>query len=62
MDGFEAARRIRAVEKTRSLSPATVIAVTGLGSAEALQKAHASGMVSRNRYTEVMLRNIKPFL
>jgi CheY-like chemotaxis protein len=44
MDGFEAARRIRAVEKVRSLPPATVVAVTGLGSAEALQKAHASGM------------------
>ena len=44
MDGFEAARRIRAFERSHNLSPATIIAVTGLGSAEAQQKARASGM------------------
>lgn len=44
MDGFEAARRIRAFERSRNLSPATIIAITGLGSAESQQKARASGM------------------
>jgi CheY-like chemotaxis protein len=44
MDGFEAARRIRTFERSHNLSPATIIAVTGLGSAEARQKARASGM------------------
>jgi CheY-like chemotaxis protein len=44
MDGFEAARRIRAFERSHNLSPATIIAVTGLGSAEAQKKARASGM------------------
>lgn len=44
MDGFEAARRIRALERSKAIPPAIIIAVTGLGSAEARQKAHASGM------------------
>ena len=44
LDGFEAARRIRAFERSQGAHPAIIIAVTGLGSAEARQKAHASGM------------------
>lgn len=44
MDGFEAARRIRAFERTNSMPPAVIVAVTGLGSIESRQKAHASGM------------------
>lgn len=44
MDGFEAARRIRAFERSRSISAAIIIAVTGLGSTEARQNAHASGL------------------
>ena len=44
LDGFEAARRIRAFERSQGTYPAIIIAVTGLGSAEARQKAHASGM------------------
>lgn len=44
LDGFEAARRIRTFERRQGLYPAIIIAITGLGSAEARQKAHASGM------------------
>ena len=46
MDGFEAARAIRAVEKERSpgSKPAIIIALTGLSSSEDESKALASGM------------------
>ena len=44
LDGFEAARHIRAFERSQGIHPAIIIAVTGLGSAKARQKAHASGM------------------
>lgn len=46
MDGFEAARAIRALEKERSpgSKPAIIIALTGLSSSEDESKALASGM------------------
>lgn len=46
MDGFEAARAIRAVEKERSpgSKPAIIVALTGLSSSEDESKALASGM------------------
>jgi signal transduction histidine kinase/DNA-binding response OmpR family regulator len=44
MDGLEATRQIRAHERDMGLSPVTIIALTGLASAEAQQEAHASGV------------------
>jgi CheY-like chemotaxis protein len=46
MDGFEAAREIRALEKERSPGSrrATIIALTGLSSSEDESKALESGM------------------
>lgn len=46
MDGFEAARTIRALEKERSpdSNPAIIIALTGLSSPEDELKALESGM------------------
>ena len=46
MDGFEAARAIRALEKERSpgSKPAIIVALTGLSSSEDESKALASGM------------------
>lgn len=46
MDGFEAARAIRAFEKERSpgSTPAIIIALTGLSSSEDESKALESGM------------------
>ncbi|KAF4783297.1 hsp90-like protein [Colletotrichum scovillei] len=44
MDGFEATRRIRAIETKDSLSRCLIIALTGLASANAQQEAFASGI------------------
>jgi len=44
MDGLEATRQIRAHERELGLPPVTIIALTGLASAEAQQEAHASGV------------------
>ena len=44
MDGFSAARAIRAFEKSSGCERVTVVAVTGLGDVAAQEKAFASGM------------------
>lgn len=44
MDGFEATRRIRALETKSSLTRSLIIALTGLASANAQQEAFASGI------------------
>ncbi|CAN8105451.1 unnamed protein product [Discula destructiva] len=44
MDGFEAARRIRAFERETHQAPAAIFALSGLASADAQQEAFASGI------------------
>lgn len=44
MSGFEATRAIRAYEQETGTEPATIIALTGLGSADAQQEAYSSGV------------------
>ncbi|KAK6425917.1 hypothetical protein LTR81_001916 [Elasticomyces elasticus] len=44
MNGFEATRRIRKYEQQKGTNPAHIIALTGLGSAEAQQEAFSSGV------------------
>lgn len=46
MDGFEASRNIRAIEKGRNTDekPATIVALTGLSSSEDESEALVSGM------------------
>lgn len=44
MDGLESTRKIRQLERAKSIKPATVIALTGLGSATIQREAIASGM------------------
>lgn len=44
LNGFEATRQIRGFEKQKGLESATIIALTGLGSAEAQQEAFSSGV------------------
>jgi CheY-like chemotaxis protein len=44
MDGFEATRQIRKFEKVHTLTPAKVIALTGLASQQAQEEASASGV------------------
>lgn len=44
LNGFEATRQIRSFEKSRGLQAATIIALTGLGSASAQQEAFSSGV------------------
>ena len=44
MDGFSAARAIRAFEKSSGCERVTIVAVTGLGDVAAQEKAFASGM------------------
>lgn len=45
MDGFEASKHIRSIEtKRQSVSPARIIALTGLGSDEHISKAYAAGV------------------
>lgn len=45
MDGFEATQAIRSIERSRgTTNPATIIALTGLGSSEHLAKAFAAGI------------------
>lgn len=44
MDGFEATRQIRAFEQDHGIEPATIVALTGLGSAEAQREAFVSGV------------------
>ena len=43
MDGYEATQHIRTYEKKHSLAPATIIALTALGSEAAYQEAFGSG-------------------
>lgn len=43
MDGYEATQHIRTYEKKHSLQPATIIALTALGSEAAYQEAFGSG-------------------
>ncbi|KAJ5642820.1 CheY-like superfamily [Penicillium lividum] len=45
MDGFEASKEIRSIEtKRQTVSPAHIIALTGLGSDEHIRKAYAAGV------------------
>jgi CheY-like chemotaxis protein len=44
MDGFEATRQIRSIETERRLRASRVIALTGLGSAEAKETASSCGV------------------
>ena len=44
MDGFQATRHIRAIEKDRLLQPCIIIALTGLASEASQQEAFASGI------------------
>ncbi|CAK1366227.1 Hybrid signal transduction histidine kinase B [Cercospora beticola] len=44
LNGFEATRAIRGFEKQKGLEAATIIALTGLGSASAQQEAFSSGV------------------
>ena len=45
MDGFEATQAIRLIERNRGTThPATIIALTGLGSSEHIAKAYAAGI------------------
>jgi CheY-like chemotaxis protein len=44
MDGLEATRRIRELERRQQLKPATIIALTGLASANSQREAYASGI------------------
>lgn len=44
MDGYEASRQIRIYEREHNLTAATIVALTGLGSAAAQQEAYGSGM------------------
>lgn len=45
MSGFEAARHIRSFERKHSINPpVTIIALTGLGSADALREAYQCGI------------------
>lgn len=44
LNGFEATRQIRGFEKQRGVEAATIIALTGLGSASAQQEAFSSGV------------------
>lgn len=43
LNGFESTRQIRGFEQQRGLEPATIIALTGLGSASAQREAFSSG-------------------
>lgn len=45
MDGFTATQKIRSIEMDRATStPATIIALTGLGSSEHIRRAYAAGV------------------
>ncbi|SMR56741.1 unnamed protein product [Zymoseptoria tritici ST99CH_1E4] len=44
MDGYEAAQRIRAFEKTAGVKPAIIVAITGLASNQSQQDAYSSGI------------------
>lgn len=44
MDGLESTRKIRRLERAEKIKPATIIALTGLGSATIQREAIASGM------------------
>jgi CheY-like chemotaxis protein len=43
MDGLQSTRHIRAFERENNIAPATIIMLTGLGSASVQQEAHSSG-------------------
>ena len=44
LDGYEATRQIRRFEEQNGLNPATIVALTGLGSAQARQEAYDCGV------------------
>jgi len=44
MDGYEATKQIRAYERDNGLQPTTIVALTGLGTANAQQEAYSSGI------------------
>jgi signal transduction histidine kinase/CheY-like chemotaxis protein len=44
MDGLTSTRKIRAHERAKNIRPATVVALTGLASAQAQQEAYSSGV------------------
>ncbi|KAJ9623112.1 hypothetical protein H2203_006048 [Taxawa tesnikishii (nom. ined.)] len=44
MDGLESTRRIRAVERSKGTKPATIMALTGVASADMQMEARASGV------------------
>ena len=44
MNGFESTREIRKFEREADIEPATIIALTGLGTREAQDEARACGM------------------
>jgi CheY-like chemotaxis protein len=44
MNGIDASRKIRDLERDRDLKPATIIALTGLASATAQQEAYSNGI------------------
>jgi CheY-like chemotaxis protein len=44
LNGFEATRQIRGFEKQKGVEAATIVALTGLGSASAQQEAFSSGV------------------
>jgi CheY-like chemotaxis protein len=44
LNGFEATQQIRAFEQQHNIKPATIIALTGLGSADAQREAYSSGV------------------
>jgi CheY-like chemotaxis protein len=44
MNGMDASREIRTLEQARGQVPATIIALTGLASAEAQQEAFSNGI------------------
>lgn len=63
MDGFEAARSIRAFEKSRlnSLKPSTIIALTGLSSTQDESEAMNSG-IDRFMTKPVAFKEVKKIL
>jgi len=45
MDGFDATQAIRSIERNRDTThPATIIALTGLGTGEQIAKAYTAGI------------------
>lgn len=61
MDGLESTRQIRAYERANNITPTTVIALTGLASAQAQQEAYGSG-VNRFMTKPVKLKELGELL